>query len=282
MKNLGLLSRVGAQRDGFLALVDDEHGVTLCRECRERIHRRRAGGDHHDPTAVALEGRRDAGAHERRLAAPGGSDHDQHAVRRQPVQALVDLDVTPEEPVGVVDVERNEATVGALRAGHARHAVGDQVRILAEDRLLQGDQVRPGIDAQLGGQHRARLAQRAQRLTLTASLVLGEGEQGPAALAERLAGDERLCLGQHLPVLAALQTGVDAQLLGIEPGLLESRRLDLRRFPAVGVRKRRSAPQRQCLAEHEGGALSLAEGQQLTPLGNGLLETRHVEVVGEH
>ena len=162
-------------------------------------------------------------------------------MRRQPAEALADLDVTPEEPVGVVDIERNETSVRALGAGHVGYSVGDEDRILAKDRLLQGEQVRPGIDAQLSGQHRARLAQGPQGFTLTAGLVLGQGEQRPAPLAQWLAGDECLSLGQHLPVPATLHTSIDAQLLGIETGLLEPHSLDLRRFPAFGVGKRLAA-----------------------------------------
>ncbi len=154
-------------------------------------------------------------------------------MRRQPAKALVDLDVTAEEPVGVVDVERQQTAVRALRAGHVAHSVGDEGRVLAQDRLLQGDQLRPRIDAQLSGQHRARLAQGAQRLTLAAGLVLGQGEQCPAPLAQRRRGDQRLRLGQHLAVLAALQAGVDAQLLGVETQLLETRGLDAATVPSA-------------------------------------------------
>ena len=141
-KNVGLRGRVVAQRDRLLALVDhqDRHR-TRRRQRGERVHRTGTRGDHHDTTAVALQRGSHPGSHQRRLAAARGSDHREHADRRQPAETRLDLAVAPEEAVGVVDVVGHQAQVGAGRARLRQRRRGDQRRVLAQDRLFQA---RPG------------------------------------------------------------------------------------------------------------------------------------------
>ena len=199
----GLLAGVLAQGDGLLELIDDEdRDRSRRRECGERVHRVDAGGDHHDTTAVALQRGRHAGSHQRRLAAARWADHGEHADRGQPIQTGLDLDVAPEEAVGVIDAVGHEPQVRADGAGLGERRRDDQRRILAQDRLLQGDQVRTGLDSQLGAEHGAGLVQAAQRVGLPAGLILGQRQQRPAAFPQRRLGDAGLGLGQHLPVLA--------------------------------------------------------------------------------
>ena len=194
---------VVAQGDRLLTLVDDEHRWRARRRHRgQRVHRPGTGGDHHDPAAVPLQRGRHPGPHQRRFAAARRSHHRQHADLSQPGQAGVDLSLPTEEAVGVADVVGHQTQVGTGGPGIGQGGGRNEGRVLAQDRLLQGDQVRPGIDTQLGRQDRAGLVQGAQSLTLPADPVLRQREQGPAALAQRSLGRPGLRLGQHLPVAA--------------------------------------------------------------------------------
>ncbi len=144
------------------------------------------------------------------------------------------------------------------------------------------EQVRPGIDAQLGGQRSARLAQRAQRLALTAGLVLGQGEQRPAPLAQRLPGDERLGARANTSRCRPLCRQASTRSSSTSRRICSSRAASIR----AGSQRSASAsgwPRHSASASPSTYAArsGLAEGQQLTRLGHGLLEARHVDVVGE-
>jgi hypothetical protein len=58
----------------------------------------------------------------------------------------------------------------------------EQTGVLAQDRLLQGDELRPRVHPQFGDQHPPQLTQRPQRLALLTRLVLGERQQLPTRL----------------------------------------------------------------------------------------------------
>ena len=177
----------------------------------------RAGGDDHHAVPVAHQGRGHSRAHERRLAAARRADHRQHPRRRQPAQALADVGVASEEPVGVAHLVGDEAGVRADGRRFGAELVRDQRGVLAQDRLFEGDQLGTGVDPQLGGQHRAGAVQRPQRFALPAGLVLGGREQRPSPLAQRCLGHPHLRLAQHLAVAARLQRGVEVELLGVAP-----------------------------------------------------------------
>jgi hypothetical protein len=191
----GLFAGVIAEGQGLFTLVDHQH------RCRPR-HRKRGEGvagvgarGHHDDLApVTFEGRRHPGAHQRRLAAARRSHHRQHPGGRQAPQAGHHIRVSPEEPVGVAHVVGHQAQVRAGGAGLGQNRLGHQRRVLAQDRRLQGDQVRSRLQAQLGGQHGACPVEGAQRLALTAGLVLGQSQQRPTPFPQRRGGHHRLGL----------------------------------------------------------------------------------------
>ena len=142
VKNRACSAGSAHRRDGLLALVDDQHGVAVRRRRGECVQRGAPGVT----TTTRRPSRCNAAATPARtsddLPLPDGRRRPGHR-RRQPAQALGDLDVTAEEAVGVVDVERNEPGYG--HTGLARPARrGDQGGVLTQDRLLQGDQLGPG------------------------------------------------------------------------------------------------------------------------------------------
>ena len=70
-------------------------------------------------------------------------------------------------------------------------------------------------------------------------------------------------VGEHLARPAEPQQGVDAQLLRLEPQLVEPGGLVARRLPVAELGERRPAPQRQGAVEEERDAVGLAHGEEL-------------------
>lgn len=127
---------------------------------------------------------RDPGAGQRGLAGSGGPDHGEEPGPSQPLQALVDLLVAPEEVLRIVDVVGGQAgprAAGCREVG-CRHL---QVRVLLEHGLLQLDQLCPRVQPQLIGEDGSCATQGGQRLGLPAGLVLGPRQQRPAVLPQR-------------------------------------------------------------------------------------------------
>ena len=277
-----LFGRVLAQDDGFLALVDHEHR-----------HRTRVGN-----AVSASIGR-----------APGVMTTTRRPLRcsaaATPARTSDDLP-QPEGPTTAstptAASRRRHTSTSASRpkkpsvsstsygtrpkygqtAPGSGSASGDERRVLTQDRLLQRDQVGAGVDAQLGDQHRPRPVQRAQRVTLAARLILGQGEQRPPALAQRRLGHPGLRLGQHLPVLPGAQCSVEADLLGVQTQLVETAGLDPTRIPVLELAQRRPSPQRQRLTTHVGGSLVLPEREQLRAAAHHPLEAMRIDLVGGH
>ena len=202
---------------------------------------------------------RHAGSNERRLPAARGSDHHQHANRGQPSQTRLDLAFAPEETIRVGDVVGHQAQVGADLRRFGQGRSGYQRGVLAKDRLLQRDQLRAGLDAQLADERRARLMQGAQRVTLPANLVLGQRQQRPPPLPQRGLGRPSLSLGEHLPMVTRTQSRLQADLLGLQAKLLEPASLDPTGVPALELAEGRPPPQRQRFTAHVRGTVVLAE-----------------------
>ncbi len=228
---------------------------------------------------VANEGRGHARSHQGRLPAARRTDHSQHPNRRQPAQALGDVGVASEEPVGVADLVGDQAGVRAGGRRFGAELVRGERGVLAEDRLFEGDQLRARVDPELGGQHRAGAMQRPQRLALPAGLVLRGREQGPPPLPQRRLGHPDLGLAQHVAVAARLQSGVDMELLGVAAQLLESGGLDLAGVPAVEIIQGAAPPQPQRLTGKMRGPFGLAQCQQLVCAAHQTFEPPGVDLV---
>ena len=255
----GLLVAVLAQRQRLFALVDDQHRVAVHGEPRERVDRMGARRHHHDTATRPLQGGRDPGANERRLARTRRPDDGEHAGRSQPAHTLRDLEVAPEEALGVTDVIGHQTEVRARQAGLGGYRLDHQGRVLAQDRLLHRNQLRPRIQTQLGCQHGSCLTQRPQRLALAAGQVLGQGHERPAPFAQRRLCHPGLGLPEHLPVPAALQARIDVGFLGVPAQLVQSSGLGPPRLPLGEIDQRPPSPQRQGLAQHVGGPFLFAQ-----------------------
>ena len=238
--------------------------------------------DHDHPSPSRPQGRGDPGPHQRRLPRTRRPDDGDDADVGEPSHARRHVGVASEEEVGVVDVVVEQSQVRAGRTGLGSHRHRSKRRVLSQDRLFEGDQVGTGIESQLGGEHRARTMEGAQRVALLARLVLRQRQQRPPVLSQRLLGDARLCLGQHFPVTPGADRRVDAELLGVEAQLLQARRFGPARAPALQVDQRPAPPEGQRLTNDVGGALRLAQREQLARPPDQPLETTRVDVVSRH
>ena len=120
-------------------------------------------------------------------------------------------------------------------------------RVLGEDRLVQPPQLGAGLDADLLDQHCARVAVGLERLRLAPAAVQREHALGVQPLAQRVLGDERVELADHLGVPAGVEVRVDRQLGRAQPQLVEPADLGGRERLVGDVGQRLAAPQRERL-----------------------------------
>ena len=130
-----------------------------------------SGRDDHDPLPLLLQRRSEAGPDQRGLARTGRAHDCQHAVRGEPAQAGGHLRLTSEEPLGVDGRVGDQAgpRAAAARLGHGVRR--RQRPVLAQDRLLQRDQIRSGVETELADEDAAGFVDRAERSRLVAGLV---------------------------------------------------------------------------------------------------------------
>ena len=134
--------------------------------------------------------------------------------------------------------------------GRGSRAAARQVerRVLREDRLVQPPQLGAGLDADLLDERRARVAVGLERLGLAPGAVQREHPLRVQPLAQRVLGDERLELADHLGVPAGREVGVDRHLGRAQPQLLEPADLGGGERLVGDVGQRLAAPQRERLA----------------------------------
>ena len=259
------LDGVQADRDDLFELVHHQNGRGPQHAgLGQTGHRVRARRHHHDPTAVPAQASRDPGAHQRRLARPRRADDGEDAVPVQEVAARGHVGVAAEVVLGVVHVVGQQSAVRTLRRRSRAIGVGQQGRVLLEDRLLHSHQLRARVQPQLRDQHRSSPLYRRQRLSLASGLVLRPRQQPPSLLPERLLGHQRRCLGQHVPPAPGLQRRLYPQFVGVAAKVLEPLRGGFPWFPPVQLGEGGAVPEPQGFGQRELGALRLAQGQQLT------------------
>ena len=128
------------------------------------------------------------------------------------------------------------------RRPHHRPQRGVERGVLDEDRLLEPLQRGTGLEAELLAEVVGGPPVGAQRLALPARPVEGEHELTPEPLAQRVLGDQRLELPHHVGRAPEGEVGVEPQLDGAEPELLEPRRLDRGERLVGEVRQGRAPP----------------------------------------
>lgn len=267
---------VGALRERLLALVHHQHVASPDRQPGQGVHRACARSDDHRSATVAAERGRQAGPDQGRLPAPRRSDDDEGSRFGESAQTGGDGRLATEEPVVVVQAVGRQALVGARRARVGPWSLGQQRGVLTQDGLLERDQVRSGVERQLGRQHRPHLAKGAQGLGLPAGLVLREGQERPSPLTQRRLGDESAGRGEDLETATGPQSRLEAELLDVASQLVEPGRLGPAVLPAVEVAQRCASPQRGRwigvrprvlggLAEHVRRALRLPSASSSRP-----------------
>ena len=120
---------------------------------------------------------------------------------------------------------------------------------MAEDRPLQPLRLRPGVDAELIGQHRAKAPVGPQRLGLPPVAVQRKHELGPAPLPQRLRGHQRLAGRDRLVVPTERQHRRHPVLGRGLAHLVEPGGLGARERPVCELGDGRPAPQGQRLVE---------------------------------
>ena len=114
---------------------------------------------------------------------------------------------------------------------------------MVENAPLQIGEQRRGLQSQLGAQPAAPARERSQGIGLTAAAVERHRLRGAQAFPQRIAGDQRLDLGQRLAGAAEPEQGVGAILERVEARALAALRecLEIRRLEPEQGRPRQSA-----------------------------------------
>jgi hypothetical protein len=111
----------------------------------------------------------------------------------------LDRDLSPDLRLGrpVDHAERSLADLLEDPVAAQGLTLGSQVRVLAQDPLVQRSELVRGVDPELVGQERAGALERRERLGLPVEAVQGEHQLAPEPFAERMRAGEGLELGHH-------------------------------------------------------------------------------------
>ena len=139
----------------------------------------------------------------------------------------------------------------AFEIGPAIGGRGTEPSVLPQDLVLKLLQPPARLDPELVDEPASRVLVGLQRLGLAPSGVERVHQLLHEAFPQRVDGDQRFQLDDHVPVAAELHVGGDPLLQGDEPELLEPPRLALRELLGRELGERRPAPERERLAEHD-------------------------------
>src|SRR5680860_1712922 len=114
---------------------------------------------------------------------------------------------------------------------------------MVEDGLLEGVQVRAGIQSKLVDHHGAGAVKGLQRVVLPAVLILRQRQQPPSPLAERSFLDQANSRPKHLAEPPAPQQCLRTKILGVASQLDQSLQLDPSRCPVGDLEEGLAAPQ---------------------------------------
>ena len=189
-------------------VVEDQQGRFTTRpSAGQRLARRLRRAVHDDPVVLPhLNGEL---GHQACLADPAltGDEHEPAGAgeRVLPVPAQpLQLDLSPHQRRRRGELGRQPDRVDRL--GRL------EPRILPQDRLMQLPQLGAGLHADRLHESRARVPIGRQRFRLPARAIQREHLLRPQSLAQRLIGDQRPELAEHLAVATRDQVGLDRQL----------------------------------------------------------------------
>ena len=167
---------------------------------------------------------------------------------------------------------------GQRSAATARRSGTLQHRILAKDGCLEGDEIGTRLQTELFDKHPPGLAEGTQGVGLVPAPVVGERQQRPATLTQRLLGCSLPGEADDLAMLARRQTRLEQVLFGRTPQLLQTARLVASRHPAVELLERAPPPQLQRPGQRRRGAISLTGRSERPPALDHRLELSNVEI----
>ena len=216
-----------------------------------------------------------------------------HRLRVEPLAETRGADEVGEddahEPTGAGRAGRGSGSGGLGRLGRRlsrwsrlrrlQHRQRER-RVLRQDRSLQLPQPLARLDAELLDQLAAGLLVGLQRVGLAVGAIQGEHQLRAQALAERVLGDQRLELSDHLGVPAERQPRVDLQLQGRRAQVGEARDVALGERLVGEIGERLAAPEREAFVEPGGGLPRTIRGQLVPGLREQPLEPVRVEPVG--
>src|SRR5262249_25496581 len=146
--------------------------------------------------------------------------------------------------------------------------------ILAEDRQLELPERRPGLDAEIVDEGRARRLERRERVRLPARAVEREHQLPAQTLAQRMLLDELIELWNELAITAEGEVRLDPSLECADAQLLQPRDRRLRERLVRQFGNRRPAPEAERLAEQRRGV----RGLRVLGLRQQLLEAVDVQL----
>ena len=114
---------------------------------------------------------------------------------------------------------------------------------------------------------------------LASAAIQGEHALVVHALAQGVGGDQRLDIGQHLPVAAQSEVALDALLGRLQAQLLQPHRFGAGERLVLHVGHGRAVPQRQRPLEHAPGTVAVTAQSQVAALAGEGLEALGVELV---
>ena len=185
---------------------------------------------------------------DRRSSAPPSTRAEQ---RVDPAQ----LGVAPDDPAAGQHGSATAAGRPAVRSAPTTSGGQVQLRVLAQDLLVQAAELRPGIEAELVGQPVAQPVEVGQGVGLPAGAVEREQQRGLQPLAKRLVRGQGGELAQDELVPAEGEVGPDGQLLGVDAQVVQPARP-----PAGRTRRRCRRTRRRATARARPGPAARALG----------------------
>ena len=145
--------------------------------------------------------------------------------------------------------EHRRGEIAKAVLGGRRVPAEIQLRVLAEDRPVHLLEASARIDAEVVHQHAPRLVVDLESLRLPARAVEREHQLTTKTFAEWMLVDQQLELADETGVPSGLELSVDAFLQRGKTKLFEAPDLGLRKLLEGEIGERRSAPERQRLAQ---------------------------------
>ena len=180
---------------------------------------------------------------------------DERRIRGHPFGEDLDGDVSLDP-----GLDRTEDDARAAFADLLQEAVATQwltpeleARILPQDPLVEPGEVGRGIHPELVGQDVSGSLEGAQRFGLAVGPVVGQHEEAPQALPQRVVGEQHLQLADGPALATGREQCFHPVLLGLQPEVVEPGRRGGQRGLVTAAGQRRSTPQRQRILENPDG-----------------------------